>query len=54
MTQVELVLLQVACGNRPERLFVSGDTAQAIQEGVAFRFSDVREAAHHVAGRVTR
>ncbi|KAJ1452868.1 hypothetical protein M885DRAFT_299475 [Pelagophyceae sp. CCMP2097] len=55
MTQATLVLLLLCAGNRPDRLFVAGDTAQAIHEGVSFRFNDLRQAVYdlhiEIAGR---
>ena len=38
MTQASLAVLLLAVGGDPERLYCCGDTAQAIQDGVAFRF----------------
>ena len=43
MTQATLAVLLLAVGNQPESLFACGDTAQAIQDGVSFRFSDLKE-----------
>ncbi|KAH8045805.1 manganese ion binding protein [Aureococcus anophagefferens] len=52
MTQATLAVLLLAVGNRPERLFVCGDTAQAIQDGVAFRFSDLKETIYELQKEV--
>ena len=43
MTQASLAVLLLAVGGDPERLYCCGDTAQAIQDGVAFRFQAVRK-----------
>jgi len=43
MTQASLAVLLLAVGGDATRLYCCGDTAQAIQDGVAFRFSDLRE-----------
>ncbi|XP_075683080.1 TPR and ankyrin repeat-containing protein 1 [Rhinoderma darwinii] len=40
-TQAELFLL-MRCINDPNSMFLTGDTAQSIMKGVAFRFSDLR------------
>ncbi|XP_044311040.1 TPR and ankyrin repeat-containing protein 1 isoform X2 [Varanus komodoensis] len=40
-TQAELVLL-MKCIDDPNAMFLTGDTAQSIIKGVAFRFSDLR------------
>ncbi|XP_042188525.1 TPR and ankyrin repeat-containing protein 1 isoform X2 [Callorhinchus milii] len=40
-TQAELALL-MKCINDPNSMFLTGDTAQSIMKGVAFRFSDLR------------
>ncbi|KAM8967370.1 TPR and ankyrin repeat-containing protein 1 [Pelodytes ibericus] len=40
-TQAELFLL-MRCSNDPNSMFLTGDTAQSIMKGVAFRFSDLR------------
>ena len=40
-TQAELSLIIRSCRN-PNRLFFTGDTAQSVMRGIAFRFSDLR------------
>ncbi len=40
-TQAELSVIICSCRN-PNRLFFTGDTAQSIMRGIAFRFSDLR------------
>ena len=40
-TQAELSIIIRSCRN-PNRLFFTGDTAQSIMRGIAFRFSDLR------------
>jgi hypothetical protein len=45
-TMIEMVMLLQAVGGEPRRLFLAGDTAQAITHGVSFRFEDVRSVVH--------
>uniref|UniRef100_A0A8D0HJB0 Tetratricopeptide repeat and ankyrin repeat containing 1 n=1 Tax=Sphenodon punctatus TaxID=8508 RepID=A0A8D0HJB0_SPHPU len=45
-TQAELALL-MNCINDPNAMFLTGDTAQSIMKGVAFRFSDLRSLFHY-------
>ncbi|NWI13292.1 TRNK1 protein, partial [Crypturellus soui] len=47
-TQAELVLL-MKCINDPNAMFLTGDTAQSIMKGVAFRFSDLRSLFHYAS-----
>ena len=54
MRPAELALILVACGNRPDNLTLSGDTAQQVTPGVTFRFSDIRTAVHSVGTSVYR
>jgi hypothetical protein len=49
-TQAEVALLLLAVGGDPTRLFLAGDTAQAVTHGVRFRFDEVREAVHRFGG----
>jgi hypothetical protein len=42
--------LLLAVGGDPTRLFLAGDTAQAVTHGVRFRFDEVREAVHRFGG----
>ena len=44
-TQAELALL-LRCCRHPNGLFLTGDTAQSIMRGIAFRFSDLRTLFH--------
>ena len=39
-TQAELALLMCVCNN-PNKMFLAGDTAQAIMRGISFRFQDL-------------
>jgi hypothetical protein len=54
MRPAELALILMACGNRPDNLTLSGDTAQQVTPGVTFRFSDIRTAVHSVGTSVYR
>ena len=45
-TQAELSLL-IRCCRFPNELFFTGDTAQSIMRGIAFRFDDLRTLFHH-------
>lgn len=47
-TQAELVLL-MKCIDDPNAMFLTGDTAQSIMRGVAFRFSDLRSLFHYAS-----
>ncbi|KFQ17189.1 TPR and ankyrin repeat-containing protein 1, partial [Merops nubicus] len=47
-TQAELALL-MKCINDPNSMFLTGDTAQSIMKGVAFRFSDLRSLFHYAS-----
>ncbi|NXU87811.1 TRNK1 protein, partial [Xiphorhynchus elegans] len=47
-TQAELALL-MKCINDPNAMFLTGDTAQSIMKGVAFRFSDLRSLFHYAS-----
>ncbi|NXU52297.1 TRNK1 protein, partial [Turnix velox] len=47
-TQAELALL-MKCINDPNNMFLTGDTAQSIMKGVAFRFSDLRSLFHYAS-----
>uniref|UniRef100_S4R889 UvrD-like helicase ATP-binding domain-containing protein n=1 Tax=Petromyzon marinus TaxID=7757 RepID=S4R889_PETMA len=44
-TQAELALLMRCCAD-PNAMFLTGDTAQSIMRGVAFRFSELRSLFH--------
>ena len=46
-TQAELSVIIRSCRN-PNRLFFTGDTAQSIMRGIAFRFSDLRSIFHYM------
>ena len=50
-TQAELTLLLYCC-RWPNRLFLTGDTAQSIMRGVSFRFSDLRSVFHYISQHV--
>ena len=43
-TQAELLLFWRICSN-PNNCFIAGDTAQAIAQGVTFRFTDIKDMA---------
>lgn len=45
-TQAEVAMFFLCCD--PGRLFLAGDPAQAVEEGVDFRFEDVRVVAHQM------
>ena len=45
-TQAELSLL-IRCCRFPNELFFTGDTAQSIMRGIAFRFEDLKTLFHH-------
>ncbi|NXX51843.1 TRNK1 protein, partial [Tricholaema leucomelas] len=47
-TQAELALL-MKCINDPNSMFLTGDTAQSIMKGVAFRFSDLKSLFHYAS-----
>ncbi|KAM5280423.1 TPR and ankyrin repeat-containing protein 1 isoform 2-T2 [Ctenodactylus gundi] len=47
-TQAELALL-MRCINDPNAMFLTGDTAQSIMKGVAFRFSDLCSLFHYAS-----
>ncbi|XP_007943872.2 TPR and ankyrin repeat-containing protein 1 [Orycteropus afer afer] len=47
-TQAELALL-MKCINDPNAMFLTGDTAQSIMKGVAFRFSDLCSLFHYAS-----
>ena len=46
-TQAELSVIIRSCRN-PNRLFFTGDTAQSIMRGIAFRFNDLRSLFHYM------
>lgn len=46
-TQGELWLMLHNCSD-PNRVFLTGDTAQSIMSGIAFRFEDVKTLFHHL------
>ncbi|XP_061443726.1 TPR and ankyrin repeat-containing protein 1 isoform X2 [Rhineura floridana] len=47
-TQAELALL-MKCIDDPNAMFLTGDTAQSIMKGVAFRFSDLKSLFHYAS-----
>lgn len=51
-TQAELALL-MKCINDPNAMFLTGDTAQSIMQGVSFRFSDLRSLFHYASRNTT-
>lgn len=52
-TQAELSILLRICRN-PNDLFLTGDTAQSIMRGIAFRFGDVRSLFYHASKQVPK
>ena len=52
-TQAELALY-LHCCRHPNSLFFTGDTAQSIMRGIAFRFQDLRSAFHSIHQRVAQ
>jgi len=46
LTQAEITMLFMLSDSRS--LFLAGDTAQSVMEGVAFRFSKLRSVAFHL------
>ena len=49
-TQAEIALFFVAAGMRTQALFLAGDPAQSVVEGVDFRFEEVRSIVHQLSG----
>ena len=49
-TQAEIALFFVAAGMDSRALFLAGDPAQTVAEGVDFRFEEVRAVVHHLSG----
>ncbi|XP_022098419.1 TPR and ankyrin repeat-containing protein 1-like [Acanthaster planci] len=50
-TQAELALF-IRCSHDPNSLFLTGDTAQSIMRGVAFRFDDLKSLFHYASKSV--
>ncbi|GFR81204.1 TPR and ankyrin repeat-containing protein 1-like, partial [Elysia marginata] len=50
-TQAELALLMCVCQD-PNKMFLAGDTAQAIMRGISFRFKDLSSLFHFAAESV--
>ncbi|XP_038048886.1 TPR and ankyrin repeat-containing protein 1-like [Patiria miniata] len=50
-TQAELSLF-IRCSHDPNSLFLTGDTAQSIMRGVAFRFDDLKSLFHYASKSV--
>ncbi len=48
--QAEISLFFLAAGLKTRSLFLAGDPAQAVVEGVDFRFEEVREVVHRLSG----
>lgn len=46
-TQAELLLL-MSISQNPNDIFLTGDTAQCIMRGIAFRFCDIQACFHHI------
>ena len=47
-SQAELCLLMRCC-RRPNDMFFTGDTAQSIMRGIAFRFEDLKSLFYHMS-----
>ena len=52
-TQAELSLL-IRCCRYPNELFFTGDTAQSIMRGIAFRFNDLKTLFHRIRERAIK
>ena len=53
-TEVEVVLFFLAAGMNFRRLYFAGDPAQAIVEGVDFRFEEIRSLVHKLSEGLER
>ncbi len=53
-TQAEITLFFVAAGMQMQALFLAGDPAQSVVEGVDFRFEEVRAIVHQLSGGCER
>ncbi len=53
-TQAEIALLVVAAGMDMQALFLAGDPAQAVAEGVDFRFEEVRSVVYNLSDGLER
>ncbi|KAJ1443989.1 P-loop containing nucleoside triphosphate hydrolase protein [Ochromonadaceae sp. CCMP2298] len=53
-SQIEIALYFLAAGMRYDRLFLAGDPAQSIVEGIDFRFEEVRGIVHALSQRTVR
>ena len=49
-TQAEIALFFLVAGMNTRALFLAGDPAQAVVEGVDFRFEEIREVVHRLSG----
>ena len=52
-TQAELAIFVHCCRN-PNSMFFTGDTAQSIMRGVAFRFQDLRSSFHKIHSKISK
>ena len=52
-TQAELAVL-IHCCRDPNSMLFTGDTAQSIMRGIAFRFQDLRSLYHHIHQHTTK
>ena len=50
ITQAEIGLFFLASGCQSQSLFLAGDPAQAVAQGVDFRFEEVRSVVHLISG----
>jgi superfamily I DNA/RNA helicase len=53
-TEVEVILFFLAAGMNYDRLYLAGDPAQAIVEGVDFRFEEIRSLVHTLSKNTKR
>ena len=52
-TQAELAIF-ICCCRDPNSMFFTGDTAQSIMRGVAFRFQDLRSSFHRIHSKTSK
>jgi len=53
-TQAEILLFFLAAGMNYQALFLAGDPAQSVVEGVDFRFEEVRQLVYLISGKTAR
>jgi hypothetical protein len=52
-TQAELAIF-IHCCRDPNSMFFTGDTAQSIMRGIAFRFQDLRSSFHRIHSKISK